>query len=310
MQLDNTMTKNTVTFTVPFVTVGIPTYEAGESLVVALDSIYAQSSFSSIKEVLVVTDGKKLTSSMKQQLERKKLKIVEKSTRKGQSRRINDIFELASTQLLVLTNDDVIWDKHALRELVSQYKQYQPDLLSAKAVPLEGPHVLEKLLAVGYALNHTVLSYLKKDSYLSCNGRLIVLSKKLYKQAHIPEKLWNNDAYLFLFAKLNNFSYRSVSEAVVYFRSPSTLRDHLRQSVKFQVSQVENQSFFSKDVTDFYTVSKSVMLKSLAKVMVQRPVATIGYIGLLLYSRLMSRPALHTTGTWETDYSTKLVKQD
>jgi hypothetical protein len=163
---------------------------------------------------------------------------------------------------------------------------------------------LEKILSTGYLLNHLLIRYIPFAHYLSCNGRLIALSKKLYVSVTIPESVKNNDAFLFFFAKFGSYSYNHLNSARVFFQSPQKLAEHFNQSRKFQKSQQELQPFFSQSLKNDYQVPTLSLLKAVVHLFLLRPLRTVEYFGVLLFSRI-SPPETTTTGVWETDTSTK-----
>jgi glycosyltransferase involved in cell wall biosynthesis len=106
------------------ISIGIPTYEAGESLVAVVKSISTQTCYSEIDKILIAVDGNSIPQKILRHLTDKKIKIVYFKNRKGQSTRINNIFKLLNTKKIVLTNDDVILKKNALEFIQKKYKKY------------------------------------------------------------------------------------------------------------------------------------------------------------------------------------------
>jgi glycosyltransferase involved in cell wall biosynthesis len=111
------------------ITIAVPTYEANDHLVETLKSIYRQTSYSQVKEVLVLTDGKKLSPKIARQIRNSKLKIIEYKVRQGQSARINDAIRYSRSDLIILTNDDVVWRKNALVSTLKTFAKTRADLI-------------------------------------------------------------------------------------------------------------------------------------------------------------------------------------
>src|SRR5258708_1257351 len=87
------------------ITIGIPTYEASDSLVITLKSIYNQSDYKNVEKIILAVDGNRIKKSVLTEILNKKLEIHYFKKRKGQAQRINDLCRLSDTNLLVLTND-------------------------------------------------------------------------------------------------------------------------------------------------------------------------------------------------------------
>ncbi len=294
------------------ITIGIPTYEAGESLLVTLKSIYNQSAYKYIEKIILAVDGNNVPPQILSEIQNNKLEVHNFRVRKGQAGRINDICKIANTDFLILTNDDVILDEFAVERMAVEYNRSKADLIAGIAKPLHSSTFFEKALEMGTSINNLIASrWNRGDNYLSVNGRFIGVSKKLYKEISLPEKLWNNDAYFYLFTKLSGFSFARAVRATVYFKSPSNLADHLKQSKKFQNSYLENKRYFKSDISKYYKVPKRIRIGVLPRVMLENPNAFAVYIATFLFTRLdniMNKKVLPKSGFWPTDVSTKILR--
>ncbi|MBI4130387.1 glycosyltransferase family 2 protein [Candidatus Roizmanbacteria bacterium] len=290
------------------ITVGIPTYEAGDSLVTALESLYHQTYFDHIERVMVVVDGNTIPGRILHKIHNPKLAVVYASQRKGQPSRINDIFNDAHTDLVILTNDDVVLSNDAIEHIVRNFRKTSADLLSCSVTPLPEKTLLERILKVGYEINRSIyLSWNNADNYLSCNGRLLVLSKRFYKTVTVPEKVWNNDAFLYLFAKVHNFSYAHEENAIASYRMPTRLGEHIKQSSKFKQSLEENNNYFRSNIATFYTIPPLLFFRSVFVSLLSKPVLTSFYIMVSLITAFSLVPLNSAFGYWETDSSTKKI---
>lgn len=291
------------------ISIGIPTYEAGQSLVAVVKSITTQTCYSQIDRILIAVDGNSIPKKILNSLTEKKVKIVYFKNRKGQSTRINDIFKLLNTKKIVLTNDDVILEKNALEFIQKKYKKY--DLIAGNVKAFNEKKLFGQSLIVGQKFRESIAAYWNSgDNYLSCNGRLIVLSKKLYKRISIPEKIWNNDAYIYLMSKELRLKFTSAQELIAYYKSPSTIKEHLSQSNKFQKSTIDLQRYFKRNISSYYRIPISAIIKSLVLNSLKNPYLTFVYLLIFSTTRLkayFSHADFWFQSFWETDPSTKTV---
>jgi glycosyltransferase involved in cell wall biosynthesis len=294
------------------VTVGIPTYEASDSLVAALHSIYSQTAWDQICEVMVVVDGSRVSAEVLEKIANPKLQITYSAQREGQSARINDIIGPALGDLIVLTNDDVILDKEAIAHLVESWQESGADLLAGRVMPLPSQGMVEEILEMQNRVTYRLISYLG-DTYLAANGRLLALAKNFAKTLNLPRELKNNDAYIYVSAKTQNRKFTFVPEARCYFRNPQSLKEYFKQSVKFQRSLDDNKRFFKEDISKYYVVSTLVLLKAVFFVLLRYPIRSVFYILLIFYARglsmLRKKSVVNQSGVWETDKSTKTTIQ-
>ncbi|MDP3941681.1 MAG: glycosyltransferase, partial [bacterium] len=228
----------------PSLTIGIPTYEAKLSLVKALHSIYRQKYFDYVKKILLVVDGNSIEKSILKSIRNEKLEIVYKKKRAGQSTRINDIFSLADTDYLFLTNDDVVLEDNCLKSIFASISNSNKGLFSCNVRPVKNKSFFQKVIRVGFVINYEIAqSWNKGDNYLTCNGRGVVLAKKLYKKIVVPTTIWNNDAFLFFANRMNGYSSATIPDAIVRYMLPSSIHEHIKQSSKFLHSFHENKQY-------------------------------------------------------------------
>ena len=298
------------------ISVGIPTYEASSSLVGALHSIYSQTAWDQICEVIVVVDGKnKVSEDILRKIANPKLKIFYYSKQEGQSTRINNIIEAANGDLLVLTNDDIILKVDAVEKMLQSWQKNGAGLLAGHVIPLPAQSYVEEILEIQNKITYKIVEMLGGgNNYLACNGRLIALSLNFAKKLKLPSKLKNNDAYIYVSSKIQNIKFVYVPEAVCYFRNPSHLKEYLKQSIKFQNSLSDNKRFFNHDVSGYYQISKYVLAKSFLMVFIKNPTKALIYLVIKLYARLLSAfrktTVVNQSGVWETDKSTKSINSD
>ncbi|OGM27079.1 hypothetical protein A2962_03180 [Candidatus Woesebacteria bacterium RIFCSPLOWO2_01_FULL_39_61] len=299
------------------ISIGIPTYLAGEHLVSTLRSIYRQTFYSRLKEILLVVDGGYLDPKIVGKIGNKKLKIVPFTKRKGQSTRVNDIFAQVDSDLLILANDDVILDEKVVEKMVRMFIKDRCDLLCTKVEPLAPKTRLEKILKPSHYMKYEILNGLKNkhDSFLVSNGRLLGLSIRLYKGMKLSRQLWNGDAFIYLHAKLLNYKISFVDETLCYFRDPQKLEEYLSQSKKFRNSLSENKNYFKGEtfIRKYYEIPKSVLVRAYISTFKKHPIDFILYNILYLCSYIClsfydpERNVASKRAYWEVDYSTKQI---
>ena len=287
-------------------TIGIPTYEAGESLVRTLTALYKAAKFLDVSKVLVAVDGKIISPHIQKRISNPKLQILNYKKREGQSARINSLIKNSTTDYLMLLNDDVLIEKNSLSNLFRVLNNERVDLISTRVKPLLQTNIVEKIISVGVEMN----KYLSKawnnyDNLLSCNGRMLILSKKFYEQVSIPSKIWNNDAYLFFACKSLSMSYKYLENVAVHYRSPQTFQEHFKQSSKFRFSKSENTRYF-KNYTNHYRIPFRYKLITFTHSLKNRPLLTCLYSVLYLKSLTTPRK-MPKLSYWDTDMTTKNI---
>lgn len=295
------------------ITITIPTHEANDHLVETLKSIYRQTDYKSVKEILVLVDGKKLSPKIARQIKNSKLRVIEYKVRQGQSTRINDSFRHSHSDLTILTNDDVIWRKDALRSTIKTYARTRADLICSRISTMREKTLFGQIQETGQKIVDQIKTDWKHgDNYLSANGRFLAISKNLKKTVTLPKTLWNNDAYLYFWAKTNNFVIAINNTITCEHRLPSNYQEYLNQSRKFKNSFAENQKYFKSDLTKFYKIPFQIKLLHFSISLIREPFLTI--LHTFLSSSVNFAPKkgsiISTLGYWQTDYSTKQLKKN
>lgn len=292
------------------ISIGIPTYEAGEGLAATLNSIYSQSFIDHITEIIVTVDGKILSDSYKKQIHHPKLRLLENKDRKGPAARVNDMLQSFTGDIFVYTNDDVILAPDAVEQIAKVFSDMNADLITGNPQPHSTTSLFHRALAVGQNINYSVAkAWNDGNNYLNCNGRLVAFSYRFGKSMKIPESLKNYDAFFYICSFIYGFSFTHAPKSVVYYQFPLNLGDHLKQSTKFQVSIKDNSLFIDSNLTAIYAVPRDILIRKTLDVMVHDPIAFLYYLGIFAISRLTKREVPHKgqLGYWETDKSTKTL---
>src|SRR3989344_4952144 len=137
-------------------TIGIPTYYGGESLVKTVESI---SKFKNVYDVRIIVsvDGKKLDKHIYNPLKKYGVKIVENKIRGGQVARINQIIAMCKTDIIILTQDDIIFTPSTIDEIMNGFEN-NPEITmeAARVVPLRATNLIEKVVQVGVSISYTL----------------------------------------------------------------------------------------------------------------------------------------------------------
>jgi len=292
----------------PTVTVGIPTYYGAPSILKTVASIFASTPLPPDR-LIVSVDGNPLQPEIQAGLETLGAEVIFNAERGGQVARIKQILALATTDLVVTTQDDVLFAPDALATLANEFVD-DPGLTmtGANVQPVQAVTRFEKIVEVGVHLTRRAGEHWRDgDNYLLASGRCLAFRTNHVRQFEIPEEVVNSDAYLFFENRRRGGSFRSAAEAIVYNRSPQTMAEHEKQSKRFQNSVAELARYFPEaDLHADYAVPAGVKVRAALGELWAHPTAMLTYLGVFGYTRLMQllRPAREKR-FWKTDLSTK-----
>lgn len=264
------------------ITIGIPAYNEEANIQSLLKSLLLQTGDGfEIVEIIVVSDGSTDdTSAQALAVASKKIKLISDTTRLGKSARINQILRIFKGDALILTDADIIVnDKFLLSKIFKSSSIEKSGLVGITAIPNKPISFFEKVMMAGskatYALGKV---WNNGRNYLLFKGCFLVLSRKFAKSVQMPEEIVNNDAFLYLAAIGEGLSPIYIKNAVVYFKSPQNLSDHLLQSGRFQTSRKEMQKYFKFDLSPEYNIPKSVLIRTAINCILTNPLYFLCYV--------------------------------
>lgn len=241
--------KKLVSVKKPSVTIAVCAYNEEKNIAKFLRLVHRQIQRTYILEsIIVISDGSiDRTVTRALELNHAKTKIIVHKTRIGKSARLNELYSLIKSDILVQSDCDVFFAKKDVIDLLIA------PLLRSKKVGMSGgnPLPVRAKTFVESSVNRTCMVYSDfrrqvrgGNNVFSADGRLLAFRKKLYKQVHVPESMIANDMYMYFFALSKGFAYRFVKEAVVVFRSPQTVSDHVRQNTRFLAAPIRMRRYF------------------------------------------------------------------
>lgn len=292
------------------VTVGIPTYIGGVSLVKTVESLL-QSEYIHFR-IIVSVDGKRLDADIKKALSRDpRVEIVENEIRRGQVGGIRQILSLSTDQdIVILTQDDLLFSSSLLGRMVGAFEHDQDlTMVTADAVPLQPVTFFERIIHAGFFMVKSIEQrWNGGDNFLNAAGRCIAFRKPMTDHIfeEIQEEVINCDAHFYFINKKFGGKFYRQADALYFFRSPKSLADHLKQSKKYQNVAAELYKYRRIDAFNEYAVPRDLKLRAALGGVVTNPIFTILYFLVLLYTRLHGDQTFKkATRFWDTDESTK-----
>ncbi len=291
-------------------TVGLPSYKSGPSIIETVKSIRASEGVDNFK-IMISVDGPTMDKEIENKLmEMEGVQIIHNEERHGQTARNKQIAELAETDLLIMTQDDVKFEPDAVRKIVKAFQDdFELTMVAPKIEPLPPETFFEKVIHIGTSIVYRVTKkWSKGDNYLASIGRCLAYRTEMVKKFEIDRKIINCDAYYYFENKRLAGNFRYIDDAIVYYRSPQNLDDHLKQVRKFVVSEKELSRYTIMDLNNEYRMPRAAFFLALLSEFFIHPILSISYIIVSIYSRTRSKKFYkEVTRFWEVDPSTKNI---
>jgi len=287
-------------------TVGIPTYVGGPSLVRAAESIRVSTGVGPFRFIVAV-DGNPLRLEIESALQNLDVEIVLADTRGGQVARLKQIISMCRTELVILTQDDIIFEPDAIGKLVNAFaKNPKLTMANANVMPMRAETIIEKVQYSGTRIGKYIAGRWNfGDNYLSANGRCQAFRVEWAKKLEIPEEVINSDAFAYFRNKRLGGSYEYIQDAVVYDKSPLFIAEYVKQNKKFQYSVNELERYLGDKVRREYSPPVTVRLMAIFKEGVCHPILFGMYMILRIYMVFLPNTFQQAKRFWATDISTK-----
>lgn len=291
------------------VTVGIPTYYGGQGLVKTVQNVLASVGIEPFR-LIVCVDGNPLKPEIAKQLSDLGVEIITSETRGGQRARIKQMVALCDTDILILTQDDVLFSQKTVAEITKAFtKDPALTMISGHGDYFLAKSFFEKVIRIGALVSGIIgKNWNKGDNYMQVGGRCLAFRTAWIKDMSLNEEVLNSDVNFYFLNKKLGGKFQRVYSANYFVRSPQTLSEHLKQSRKFQLAASEVKEYLDIDIGSRYTLPLGWSTYAIGKIFVCHPIQTICYIGVWIYTRIAGNTIYtNVRRFWETDVSTKEI---
>lgn len=220
------------------ITIGIPAYNEEQNIAQLLQSLLNQRQENiTIEKIIVLSDGSTdRTVALTRSFSDTRIQVIENKTQKGKSVRLNDLFRLPVADVLVVMDADVLPATETMLENLCRpfLDPAFRGFVSGKRIPLPSKTL------TGIAVNNINLAYdIVREELAHGNNIYSFLAgafafhRSVVKTLRIPPELHSDDNYLYLSCKQSGVPLRYVTQAGMYFRTPQTIGDQIRQGGRF-----------------------------------------------------------------------------
>lgn len=259
----------------PTVTVAVSAYNEEANIGAFLSSVLIQKELSfKLKKIIVISDGSvDDTEKVVKSLRSSKIELIRHKERLGKSSRLNEIYTFLDSDILVQSDCDVVFShSKVIHDLIQPIlNDKRVGMCGGNPKPLAAQTYLEK------AVNYTCEAYCKfraevrgGNNLFSADGRLLAFRADFIKFVHVPEDMIANDAFAYFCCLHKGYKYKYVQSAIVWYRSPQTIADQIRQNTRFLAAPLRLSKYFPRDLVERETnipmkAYLVVMIKEFAK---------------------------------------------
>ncbi len=296
----------------PTLTIGIAAYNEEANIDALLDSLLAQKTTIPINEILVVSDAStdKTDEIVLSYKDRGPIRLIRLPERSGQNQGQNRIHSEAKGDVLIILDADMLpSNEYFVEKMTTPIVKNGADLAGIQLIPASPVMFFEKMLAEIHLFKIRLYEEWRggKNIYM-CFGPARGFSKRLYTTLRYPDD-YPTDAYSYLFAKREGYTFVPISNPPAIFKVPSTFTDYMRQSSRFSSGNVKLASIFdAKLLHTELAISPFIFFRALLIELIAHPVYLICFVFIHLSVRIMSRGQTFSS-RWEISASTKTLNK-
>ncbi len=294
------------------VSVGIPALNEEGNIKKLLLSILGQKADTfRLEKIIVVSDGSTdRTVEEILSVKNNKIHLINNKTRIGQALSQNKIIALNKSDVMVLLNADVLpKNDKFLKEIISPLlNKNKAGLVGAKVEPVGSDTFIGEIIDFSSEVKHRLYSQKNGGNNIyNCHGRARAFSKTF-----LSDFKWNKtvaeDAFSYFSCLSLGFEFVYQPNAIVLYKSPQTIQDHMNQSIRFIQSRAQMEKFFDPNfVRKEYAFTAKEFMKEVLAFLLKNPVLFVSYCALYLWAKLQSRVSQMTDVKWEVSKSSKVV---
>ncbi len=295
--------------------IGIPAYNEAANIGRLVHALLNQQiAQGRLQEIIVISDGS--SDATAQEVEKiidKRVRVIVGTSRLGQAARQNQLFSMCQSDVLILLNADILpTSDHFLSEMLKPFiEKPATGLVGAKVTPvLAGSTLVSVVLNWNSAWKTNLFEKINhKDNIFLCHGRARAFSKKLYSQLRWPS-IQGEDAYSYIYAKTHGFDFVYAPNASVWYVTPKTLADHVKQSTRFMHTMGEASDGVGHSLKhNWYHIPKYALLTSLIQGICTRPLHFVAYclIMMCVFGNRVFQKQNRAQTTWDVSESTKHI---
>jgi len=291
-------------------TIAIPAYnEEGNIRHLLLSLLKQNYKGITLEQILIISDGSTdNTVSEVKKIKSKFINLIDRKKRLGIIKTQNELLRHVTSDILILLDADVLPSgTNFIQKLVYPLiKDSSVGIVGAGTKSIKPNTLLEKILCQSHEMKNSFYTKINNgDNIYMCHGRARALSAKIYKKI-----IWQGecaeDAFSYLFCIQKGYKFVYQKNAIVLFRSPSSLSDHIKQSLRFTYGKKQMEKFFSpKFVKKEYEIPTRLIFQSILKHLFENTLVSLGYILINLYVRSLRVFIRSDFETWNPPISTK-----
>lgn len=298
-------------------TVGIPVYNEENNIAHLIRGILAQNSSNyTLERIVILSDNSTdKTNDLVRKLAEGNpiITLYAYEDRKGKCHRLNQLFEMNESEVLVSFDGDIaLSGKNVLEHIVECFDNADVCLVGVNDIPAKATTFQQRVINAWYAIWNTIrIGYNNGQNIYTIHGNALVLRKRFAKKIKYPAGLTADQHYLYLQAKKDGHKYAFAKSAVIYFQTPDSFKEFFLQTTRFLTEKNVLYDIFGAQIKNEYKIPTIYKIKSIFMAFIKDPFYST--LAIMMYTYLSfffhKGDPLQQQGLWQQARSTKKTFQ-
>lgn len=297
----------------PTVTVALSALNEEQNIENFIQSVLKQKQVGFVlKKILIISDGSTDNTARKvRSFKNSIIEVREFKKRKGKAARLNQIHTLVDTDILIENDADVVYANDlVIRDIVAAFQKNPHVMMCGGNIePYHPDSFLEKAILDSLEVYQRMSSKLRRgENVYTAQGRLLAYRKEFIKKITIPNTI-GTDVFAYLNCKQLGYTYKFVRSARVYFKFPTTVKDHIRQNTRYIRTGNHLKRYFPKELLEKEGyIPRGLFLKEMFRQFIRHPVTSSFIFLINKYCSLRAKYLNNSiTGKWDISVTSKLL---
>lgn len=244
------------------VSIGIPAHNEEKNIGSLLNSLLSQKhDLYELQAINVICDACTDNTAVivdRYVKEDKRVKLFNDQRRLGKASRLNELFSISRSDVLLLIDADILPENNKLiDEIIKEFSKNKVALVGVKDIPAITNGFISRIVNAGVDLWFEVRKAIhNKDSVHNIHGNIYAVRKSLYKKISFPIKIINDDMFIYIKAHELGHEASFSENSAVYYHTPDNLKDFYKQTNRFFVARDQIDKYFGKKVLKYFEVSQ------------------------------------------------------
>jgi glycosyltransferase involved in cell wall biosynthesis len=280
--------KNIITLTI-----GIAAYNAENNIKNLITSLQNQRGNNYKLDKIIIHSDNSTDSTIEivRKIKDNKLLLIDNKKRKGFSGSIKKIVENSHSDVTLLLNDDIqIYDRHFIEKLINPFMENsKTGLVCGNTQPLPPKNFIDRAITSGFkAYDKARYSKMNGNTASTVDGKILAVSNSFKKTLKFNKNMGNLDGYLYFYCIKQNYLYKNIRSAQVFYRNPTNFEDYIQWFTRNKANQLILEREFGEDVFKSYELPKIKFLYYRILELIKNPLGGIFMLTTKFYIEIKS----------------------